>query len=389
MGFYRPVFYINLLTGSYLLLFMIFVNLCFTGRIYSLENMPFRKLFVAYIIFIVANIISCWYFREQSMWISIKCYVPFLLIYLVPAFYQMNLDTKQWEKVIIYLWMIYLIFNFIQYIFIDTQLFHLMKEFSRMKDEMRAVVFGEGILYLGGLLCLNKYFTNKDKKFIIGYILSFLLIFLHGFRMSILGFSIVSVLLLYKLIGISRIILISSIVGVISLFLITKIPIVNNKINEIAVRSQNDNFMNEDYVRFRTFDYFHNNHFKHPIERILGSGQTYLMPKENIKYDKIQYQSKYSKQRCDLIYHYYAWSVDWGLIGLTWDSGIPFTICLIIILLSIFKTKLNRELLYINYWALFLLIIGITQPMSYAQNIFIYYAIILTIIQIEKRTLVE
>lgn len=389
MAFYRPVFYVDILSGLKLLAFSILVNMIFIRKIYSLSAMPFKKLFILYFLFIVLNIISCWIFREQSFWVSIKCYAPFFLVYLTPAFYSMNLTTEKWEKVLSYLWLIYIICNYLQYIFIDIQLFNLMKEFFRMKEEMRAVVFGEAILYLGGLMCLNRFLLHKKKIYMIGYLLTCVLIFLHGFRMSILGFSIVSILLITKIVGLRRTILISSIVAIFSFTFIIQIPIVQDKISEITERNQNDNLNNEDYARLKTWNYFNNNHFKNPIERVLGSGQTLVFAREAIKTKTPNYESKYSKDRCELVYYNYTWSVDWGLIGLSWDSGILFTLCLIVLLYLIYKEKLRNELLYIKYWALYLLIIGVTQATSYSQNIFVFYAIILTIIQTERKFFIK
>lgn len=382
--FFKPIVFpkFMFLNGAYLLIFVFVIMFLMNSGKYKFKDMPYRKLFVWYAFFIFCNVLSCWYFREQSFWLSLKCWAPFLMVFVMPSFKSWKLGNEKWEKVLLILFCMYMFCNYLQYIFIDTQLFYLMKEFERMEEEKRAVVFGEGILSLGALMCLNRFLLHKNKKYCLLYFIAVFLLFLHGFRMTILAFSIVSFLLIYKVVGISR----KLILIIVSLLIISagafQLPIVQDKITEMENRNKSSSkLLDENYARGRSWYYFTNMHFKNNVERFLGSGQTVIYSKGTQNEKIIAYPSKYSKERCELVYYSYIWSIDWGLIGLSWDAGIPFTLVFVGILFAMFKQKLKVEHLYINCWSLMLLLIGITGAMSYVENIFIYYAVLLTIIE--------
>jgi hypothetical protein len=70
-----------------------------------------------------------------------------------------------------------------------------------------------------------------------------------------------------------------------------------------------------------------------------------------------------------------------GLMGLSWNTGIPFVLCFIILLIQMAITKVPSSYYYLNSWALFLLIAGlITHPACYYHHNVIYLSIALTIL---------
>lgn len=381
--FFKPFVFPTFLflSGSSLILFIIIMMFGMNRSGYRLGDMPYKNLFILYAIFLIINTFSCHYFREQSVWLSFKCIAPFFLVFIMPTFKSWKLSNESWEKILLTLFAIYIICNYLQYIFIDTQLFYLMKEFERMETEKRAVLFGEGILSLGALMCLNRYLLNKQKKYLIVYIAAFFLIFLHGFRMVLLGFGIASLCQTYAIIKFSRKWFAYLGIALITTVVLYQMPAVQEKIKEIETRSESSSITDENYARYKSWYYFNNAYFKNDVERFLGSGQTIIYSKGRQQNESgLSYLSKYSKERSELVYHYYIWSVDWGLIGLSWDCGIPFTIVFILILFSMFRQKVRTEHRYINFWALMLMLIGVTGALSYTENIFIYYAVLLTII---------
>lgn len=368
------------LSATPLVIFILFMMFCMNNTRYKIADMPYKNLFILYALFLLINTVSCWYFREQSVWLSLKCLAPFFMVFIMPTFKSWKLSNENWERVLLALFIIYMICNYLQYIFINTQFFYLTKEFERMEIEKRPVLYGEGILSLGALICLNRLLLSKKRVYAFLYVASCLLLFLQGFRMMLLGFMVVSICLTYSILKFSRTWIIYIVVGGIFIASLSQLPVVREKLDEITTRSQTATLDNEDYARYRSWTYFNNIHFKNNVERILGSGQTIIYSKGSQQDKKPVFLSKYSKERSELVYYYYIWSVDWGLIGLSWECGIPFTIVFILILIAMFRQKLNKKHRYINYWTLMLLLVGITKPISYIENVFAYYAVLLTII---------
>lgn len=338
------------------------------------------KLVFLYFSLIVINCISCFIFRGQSILVSLLGWKSFFLILFVPVFINWNLSLKQWEKVLEILYIIILLGYIIQYIFLDIEIFRLDKVRDFLEVETRVRIFSDGILFLGTLYSLNKFFTTASKyRYVILYTVSFFIIFLQGFRMLILMIGVCSIILYFKLNGFSKKIFIAiislSFIAVISL----QIPIVQNKITEIINRNENSNFENDNYVRVLLVDYFYNKHFKNNIELFLGSGMTKLSVDET-KTEVSKPLSEYARYRSQLAAYYHFYPVDAGLIGLSWEAGIPFTVVYIILLLSIMRKKVNKEYYYLGLFELFGILVGLTHAMCYWHNNIIYHAMVFVMV---------
>lgn len=147
-----------------------------------------------------------------------------------------------------------------------------------------------------------------------------------------------------------------------------------DKINQMINRNQKDNFDNGDYVRVLLVDYYYSDHFKNYLEMFLGSG----MPQ--ITLNPSTTKSQYSKECSEnaILYHYYP--VDMGLIGLSWNAGIPFTVSFIILMLSVIRMKIPKEYYYLCFWEIYIVLVGTTNELSYYHSNVIYQSIALTII---------
>lgn len=366
---------------NYRMLFIIPILAIFLckGR-YTFRSFTERKFIFWYFFFIVLNCITCLIFREQSIFVSLLGWKSFFLILFIPTFISWKLTIKQWENVLESIFVIILFCYIIQYIFLDVEIFRLDKVRDFLEVETRVRIFSDGILFLGSLYSLNKFFTTKLKfKYSVLYIISIFIIFMQGFRMLILGMIICSILLYFRINGFSKKIFIA----LFSLFILSSIalelPIVQNKINEITNRNENSNFENDSYVRVLLIDYFYNEHFKNNLELILGSGMTKLAVAES-KTEISQPLSKYARYRSQLAAYNHFYPVDVGLIGLSWEAGIPFTITFILLLLSMAKKKVEKDYFYLGFFELFGVIVGGTHAMCYWHSNIIYHALVFVII---------
>ena len=80
----------------------------------------------------------------------------------------------------------------------------------------------------------------------------------------------------------------------------------------------------------------------------------------------------------------HLFTVDWGLLGLSWVAGIPFVSILILILFKIIWTSVPNDYLYLRGYCIFVLLIGIFNPMVYYHKNIFFLAIILTILDLVK-----
>lgn len=394
LEFFRLAFLYDLIPGrlrmgfGYLLLsfvpcLMLSSNLQSIWRSNRNNNFSVNKLLFYYGMFIILNCITCYIFRGQSVIVTIQAWAPFLIIYLFPIMRTWNLSLKEWQEVIISLFIYYAISYILQYIFNKTMILYMSSTWEKFLRDGRIRIFSEGILYLGTLLFWNKYLLKKKIIFLLLFVLGFFLIFLTRFRLILVSFPIVLLYIYYKINGFSWRIVSYFITIVLTINVASHIPFVQESIDEMLERKESDSLDNEDYVRVLDFNYFTNNHFKSGIEYFLGSGMP-LLAVDAEKQEVHETPSQYSKKMSRLGAYSHFFTVDWGLLGLSWVAGIPFVLILILILLKIIWTSVPNDYLYLRGYCIFILLIGILNPMVYYHKNIFFLAIILTILNLVK-----
>ena len=335
------------------------------------NKLLFQNHLFVYLFFAIVNMITCYIFRGQSMIISFWAWNNLLLIFLYFGFSNFRLSIKDLEKIIQWLFFVILISYIIQNLVYPTLLFNLNIVEEQLEKDLRVRIFSDGILSLGGIYYLNKFFEEKKKRYVIYCCLFVIIVFLQGFRM-ILFATLVSTLVMYYsyyCLKIRKIIY----YGMLSCVLIgvfMQTDMYQNRIAKTLERTENENLYNQDYVRVASIYYFYNSHFQSDTEMILGSGCSLWNDKP---------VSTYSDYMRGLKDSYHFFPVDWGLIGLSWEAGILFTLCFILLIVRVIFLKVDKQYYYVRIWSFFLLIIGVTHPMSYCHSNLIYMAIVLLI----------
>lgn len=356
--FLRPIW--GLFPEHYLVevMFYLIIPIIYCGlrniNIFSRELL-FPKVLKWYFLFIVFNIITCYYFRKQSPLVSIYGWGTFFLILYYPIFKSFNYSSRFWEKTLLWLYCIFLVCYYLQYFYglNGVQLFVLDTEIEHIVKTRIVRMFADGILSLGLFFCLNKWVTKHSKKckylFFVGLVAEMLL----TIRTRWVALPIACFYLLHKRYGFSFKTLMIIILSLCLFVGVLQTDVAQDRINYITEKSETQNFNNDSYVRVLLIDYFQNEHFKSPVEHFLGSG----MPKMNAA-TASHALSDYSRQISALFIDRDFYCFDMGYIGLTWLGGIPFTLVLLILQFCIFRKKVPKDYLYIGVWELYLLISG-------------------------------
>lgn len=342
-----------------------------------------NKLLLYYGFFIVLNCITCYFFRGQSGIVTLQAWAPFLIIYLFPIMRTWNLSLKEWQKVIVALFIYYAIGYILQYVFNKTMIMYMSSTWEKYLREGRIRIFSESILYIGTLLFWNKYLLKKKIIFLLLFVLGFFLIFLTRFRLIILTLPIVLLYIYFKINGFSWKIISYSIIIVLAINLASYMPVVQEAIDEMYERNERSNLDNDNYARVVGYEYFTKNHFKNNVEYFFGSGMTVLAVDAD-KQEVHKTPSQYSKKMSRLGAYSHIFTVDWGLLGLSWVAGIPFVLILILILLKIIRTSVPNDYLFLRGYCILVLLIGIFNPMVYYHKNIFFLAIILTILDLVK-----
>lgn len=348
------------------------------------EGLQCKKLLFFYGLFIVVNCFTCYFFRGQSVIVSIQAWAPFLIIYLYPIIRTWNLSIEEWQKVIIYLFIYYAIGFVLQFIFSETMIMYMSSTWDKFLRDGRVRIFSEGILYLATLLFWNKYLLRKKTHYLLLFVFGFILIFLTRFRLVLVSFPIVLLYIYYKINGFSWKIVYFSVTVVLAINVALRIPVVQEAIEEMVERRESDSFDNDDYIRVISFDYFTNDHFKSNAEYFWGSGMPFLSLDAE-KHEVHETPSHYSKIMSELGAYYHYFTVDWGLLGLSWVAGIPFVLILILLLLKITLIKVPDDYLYLRGYCILVLLLGIINPMVYYHKNLFFLAIILTIWELVRK----
>lgn len=344
------------------------------------------KLFVLYISFAMLNIFTCYFYRGQSIDVSLAAWASLLLVFYYIPFRSWKFDICVWEKVVEYMYLFLLVLYALKYIFMDWQFIQLDTVEDYLQKENRVRIYSDAFLELGYLYCLNKFLMLKKPKYLFFSILGFFFIFMQGFRALVLMGIVVSAIMIMRVYKNSLgYMIITAISIIIVALLAVQIPVVQNKIDELTHRNETQNFQNEDYIRLFDINYTYSSLFINKTEMVLGAGKTFVSNLKNSKH-AMSYLSDYSKYRTRLATDYSYYPVDLGFIGLSWEAGIPFTIISILLFIYLLIIKVNKEYYYLGLYGLYMILIGVTHPQGYYYCNSICLAVAYTIIEIANKS---
>lgn len=335
-------------------------------------------------LFIIINIISCWIFRDQSPYLTLRTsdvrnFVPlFFFYYLLKKKYSV-IDVEKSIEVLLFSFAICYLLQF--FVFYPNEVFALLG--GSVGGDKRFRFVGQLILFIGYFYFLNNILLEKDSyyKNILGLLLSFICIVLLGFRSYFASILLVSLIQIYRVKGVSLKSFKTIICGVLCLFLLSQTEMVQNVIENMKNRQHSQTFSNKEYIRWMEFNYYTNNHFQNGYEMFWGSGP----------WNGDSQYGKYieSFRRAESVISGNDTSVttwwDWGLIGLSWAMGIPLALLIYIYLFYMAFKKTNKRYYYMSSIYIFLILTSITTIETYRFGAFTFHALLLYLMYAIRR----
>lgn len=327
---------------------------------YYKGNIPLKKAMFTMLIFLIASCIMGYIYWNQNF---IQAFLASYIVYSAFwyfFFWKAKLNLKIAEKVLICMALIYSISYIIQWLIFPILIFDT-QAMSENVLNTRLRLQGTALASIGFCLFYNKVLLKWDLKNAIFCILCFLPIALMGFRTMLVALIFCVVFLTIKIKGFNYKLLLP-------LLVITSIGIIlintkygQNIIGDIQARQETDNFQNEDYVRIIGLNYYLHDHFHNVTEQILGCGMYY----SGSEGEKLQEQIEP---------YGIKWN-DWGVLGLSFYSGIITIIMLLYCTIVCALKKTNKEYVYLNAWMIYMLLCSITTAEFLRQGNTIIWAL--------------
>lgn len=346
------VIFLNIYALNYLFVPIVFIF----AFIEKGKKHKYTSIIFVYLFFVLLSCLYSALFNDQNIIKTAVASYPCLgiLSYFIAAHYKLTP-----EKLIITIRIICIVWcccYLLQWIIYPTVLFAgAQNEVTISDEEFRMRMPCSICAYILFFWSTNRLLMRKRIWINLLYsLLGFLPIMIMGFR----SLTILTVLCaILMTIFVNKNFLKSILTGISFIFLMYlsyEIPIVHEKVNEMLERQEaGQDFSNSDYIRYIEYDYFANNIFIKPAERILGGG--YPVMDATTKYGKIMYNSTYK---------YMLFWTDLGLIGLSFIIGIPAVCLLIWIVFIIIKRCNNKEIQFIRFSLLTILLGSIVTSME-------------------------
>jgi|GEM_PF-1093788 len=336
----------------------------------------YKNEVVVFFVFIVANMISCNFYRNQDLYESLRYAYFFLYIFFgYFVFRRLEISTEIIEKVIFILSTIFVFCYIFQFINPTKPLFVAEAQVELAANSLAQQRFrlaGQGICSLGFFLSLNKYLIYRKPQYMMLAAATFTCIMLMGFRTLTVALIISSYVLITKLFGFS-----GKSLGIVAFAILCFFIFFNTSWGERVfdglINRQDAMLDNEDYIRVVCMNYYLNDYFHSPIEFFFGSGIPYTSSMENVG-------STYAKEVAQLQSIGYIYQ-DWGFIGYSWMWGIMPIICIICYSIKSLFIKIRDEYQYMAVWLLFMLIGSFTTAEMFRQGAFFLEMVILVLIE--------
>ncbi|MBR2153584.1 MAG: hypothetical protein IJ901_03065 [Bacteroidaceae bacterium] len=302
-------------------------------------------MILLYTFFVLCSCIYSWYFNGQELYLVIvHSYYYFGILFF---FYLLKskLSASEAEKALIIMSITCCCCYILQWLIYPTILFYGADSESKTLFTYRVRIPGSIGCYCLLLYGINRYLLQKHFKYLFYTLLGGLPILIMGFRslntLSLLSIFVMIPFVLHKIPKT----MFYSLLGVISILLLMQTPIVKLKLAEMEERNETgQSFENEDYVRFREFDYYWNEQFANPVEKFFGGG----VPTDP--------ESKYDKDIHGWAYSNGLYWDDLGLVGLSMIIGMPaVALLLIMYVVCIWRCK-DSHLQYIRFTLLIVLL---------------------------------
>lgn len=307
----------------------------------------YAKMIRWYFLFFLLSCFYSWIFNGQSLiGVIVHAYDYFAILFFF-FLVRTNLSSLDTVKVLEKVALCFCCCYILQWIVFPALLFTgAADDITVNANEYRARMPGSMTSYFLLIYSVNRYLLEKKIVYILYAILAFIPILIMGFRsLTALTIFAIFIMIPFVLRSAKRTIL-YGIIGVGALFVGLSTGLAQSKIEEMMERQEDDQtFENEDYIRFLSLNYYWNEQFDKPYEKIIGGG----VPVDwNSRYYKIIDAEKDQNG--------FYWD-DLGVIGLGLVIGFPAAILLILLyVVCMWKCK-EPDIQYVRF-TLFVVLVG-------------------------------
>lgn len=312
----------------------------------KIKKMYFDRQLLWYVSFVFISCISSAFFRNQTNILTnfFECYIYINIVFYYFLYYQ-KIRAKDCERALLYLCIIFCVLYILQYLVWPVAIFKGALDEINVNDEQKRIRMACSMLAtISYFFGINSFLVTKCKTKLVYSVLGFIPIILVGFRSQTVMLLILTFVMILNVSKIKQSFIYVA-CGLFILYMISDIPFVSDKIQEMLGRQESDStFLNEDYIRYQEFDYY-TSHFANFKEWLFGSGiPVYGTP----------YFSYIMKSYDQNLY----WN-DWGIIGLSWMIGIISVLLLVSIIVRALFIKVEKSKLYLKYTLILSLLISI------------------------------
>lgn len=338
----------------------------------------FENRFIMLFIFaILMNLLSCSINRGQTILESLSNteLLWFLFIMSFYVYYRIGFSISEIEDAISILFLVFCISYIAQYyIFYPKDVFY---QLALIEDEHRFRLVGQFISFIGYFYALNNVVLRKiNYKSVSFLILGLWVILLMGFRSGLVAVIFSSILMIFRIRGVSAKTFIYLIVIGTLFFSILYSSVGNTILGNMISRTESNTSNSENYIRVRQFAYYTQDHFRNNSECFFGTG----IPSANSEYGKYM-ESLTDKGNVTSV----AQWRDWGLLGLSWIMGIPMFACMLFLIFYMIFKKTPPRYYYISSVYISMLLMGITTVEVYRNGAFVFHGLLLYLLFLVKR----
>ena len=358
----------------------ILIMLVFTIKNWDKHD-KYENIIVMYSLFVICSCFYSHFLNSQPLVSSIEYsrHNLGILAYFVAKGLCSSVDVV--KKRLKILMTITIVCYILQWIVYPTVLFAgSINDFDITDNQFRMRFYCSILFYLAFLYGINKYIIEKKIFFLLYTVIGFLPIIIMGFRSLIAMLLLSALLLIFKVSkkGASNIFK-YLIIGSIAFYSALQIPIVQDKIDEMAIRQETGGtFDNKDYVRNVGLVYYSTTFSEKPLMWILGGGD----PQVDVDGKPINDYQRLFAQAYDMFLY---WN-DLGLIGLSFIIGIIAVSLLVYLCIKTMYDCGDSNLQYIRF-CVFAVLVGtiITSMELYRNGNLVMLGILMYIVHAQKQ----
>lgn len=329
---------------------------------------------VALSVLLIGLILSCVsssYYEDSKPLYVYFAYQFILSIYFYSVLLHKSPKVANVEKALAYLSIALCVFYIVQYVAFQNGI-AITDSFAEGFDAeegtmVRFRAVGSALAAWAYFYGLNKILVSKKKakSNIILLVLGLSVILLMSFRTMIVGLMVCTLVMVIKVNGFKSGLFKYLFLLFFGVVIAYNVPVIQKKVDYMIEKQQSDqNFQNDDYIRWINYYYHLDENTQDDWEYWLGVG---------LNADKNSHLCIKEEQ---LMEQHLSW-VDWGLIGLSWQVGIISVIGMLIYSVKVIKYRFDKQQVCISVFFLYLVLISITTLEFARAGNFLVQALVL------------